>query len=308
MTQRDLSLVTVFFEAERDLLLLQAKSLARFMPEGLCSQIVVIDNGAKPASSRWRSHLLTAYGPHASLVSFRSRDEVVPTDAPGWVSQQLIKLAISRDIETAGYVVLDSKNHLVAPLVTTDIVNSDGRWRLKRNSYASHPLREFVTKTLTFVGLEPNLDDDTLPGTTTPFVFDTQATRELWTWLGAEGNRDPARTFVDNSLIEFVLYGSRLKALGTVDTLHDDQEIPCTNVWPKARNRDAVAPLLATATSRPFLSIHRSALARLSWGAMRDLVAFWCDQRLFKTRADAWVFLLRCRIRILSHVVLAKLK
>src|SRR4051812_31598551 len=94
-----LALVTVVFEAEYDLLALQARSLDAFLDEGTVERIIVIDNSRSGMSTSRRHSLLRAYGRHARLVDIvRNTEVAVVPPTIGWKSQQVLKLRIAETV------------------------------------------------------------------------------------------------------------------------------------------------------------------------------------------------------------------
>lgn len=309
MTDQPMTIVTVVFEAEREMLILQARSLARHWPSTSVARILVIDNSERGPSGRWTRRLLQAYGPHRDRVEIVAATAfLTDAEAPGWIRQQIAKLAISEQIETPAYLVLDAKNHLVRDASSDDLSGPDGRWHLRRINYSSHPLRAHVSRVLDFLDLGTSLIAEPLPGTTTPFVFVTAEVRELWAALAEHGTGSAARTFTDAGLIEFVLYGTRLMQQGKLEDLHDSEEIGCTTLWPRHRSTAQVSEVLKDGTRQPFLAVHRSALARMSVGGSRRLVDFWITQGLFTSRWSTWSFLLRARGQVILHALQNRLK
>lgn len=302
---RTTTLVTVFFEAERELLRLQARSLDRFWHTPAPDRILVIDNSKRQTSTRWRKQLLADYGQHGERVEFIHANDVVPPLDDGWIRQQLVKLAISAHIATDSYFVLDAKNHLIADFDASRLRGSDGRWHLRRVDYREHPLRDRVLRVIDFLHLDPKLLESPLPSTTTPFVFDRAEAAKLWFELNQ--NDDASGIFYEAQLIEFVLYGLWLLREGRLETTHDAQPIDCLALWPKHRSESAVRSVLSSTNYAAFLSVHRSSLARMTTGAGAVLTGFWADRGLFNSRAEAWVFWSRARGQILVHAARQRL-
>ncbi|NLC97564.1 MAG: hypothetical protein GX678_00585 [Actinomycetales bacterium] len=302
---RTTTLVTVFFEAERELLRLQARSLDRFWHTPAPDRILVIDNSKRKTSKRWRNQLLSDYGQYRDRVTFIDADDIVPPLGDGWVRQQLLKLAISEHISTDSYLDLDAKNHLIADFDASRLHGSDGRFHLRRIDYREHPLRERVLRVIDFLNLDPKLLDSPLPSTTTPFVFDRAEAANLWLELNQNG--DASRVFNEAQLIEFVLYGLWLLREERLETVHDTQPIDCLALWPKHRSEIAVQSILTSADSAAFLSVHRSSLARMTLRAGAVLAGFWTDRGLFNSRAAAWAFWSRARGQVLANAVRQRL-
>src|SRR6185437_12861425 len=132
--------VTVVFEDELDLMLLQARSIQIHGTRDVIEKILVIDNSRRGLPSTWQTRLFQEYGQFADRVQIiRSHDLASIPRAKGWITQQILKLAVSTRILTDRYVLLDCKNHLVHPLTRAYLEAEDGRPRTHLHSYSSHP-------------------------------------------------------------------------------------------------------------------------------------------------------------------------
>jgi len=76
-----LSVVTVVFEAEVPLLELQARSIARHVPDGVFDEILVIDNSRRGLPEHARRRIRDELGDHADRLAFASRADLGPTAA-----------------------------------------------------------------------------------------------------------------------------------------------------------------------------------------------------------------------------------
>src|SRR5688572_15923978 len=108
--------VTVCFCEELGLLKLQASSIDRFFDPRFINRVFVINNDPEPErfASQFYEEVLPLYGRKAdSVVLLDHRQFRLPAGlrADGWRSQQLLKLAAHRCVETDFYLVLDAKNH-----------------------------------------------------------------------------------------------------------------------------------------------------------------------------------------------------
>ncbi|QGQ20155.1 hypothetical protein GC089_14255 [Cellulomonas sp. JZ18] len=292
-----LTWVTPVFEAEVPLLHLQARSLARHVPAHDVADVVVLDNTARGLRQRDRAALLDAYGAHAARVRLLRPTDVCPVPrASGWRRQQALKLAVARSVATAHYVVLDAKNHLVAPPAATAFVTADGRARVRGYGYRDHPLRPAFTHVLTHLGLDPDAHVDRFAATVTPFVLDTAVVRALLHEVEQESGRPFAHAFVAADLTEFFLYaGWVARRDGTLARVMELTDEPSATVWPRAATADGVRATLATVASHdlPVLGVHRNAVPRLDPAARRALATFWAERDLVDSAADGVALLER---------------
>src|SRR5579885_2918268 len=172
--------VTVAHQADSCALRLQARSLQRYLPGDLGTEIVVVGNPQVGKPTHWRDELLSEYGDLWSRVHFIESKDIarIPSTVTGWVSQQILKLMVSQIVRSDRYVVLDAKNHLVFPL-TRDFLEVGHKVRSRLTSYANHPLKGFLEAAARYFGLDAKEKVRKFLPTITPFTFPTQLVRNL---------------------------------------------------------------------------------------------------------------------------------
>lgn len=297
---RQLTFVTVVFEPELALLRLQARSLARFLDEACVAAIIVLDNCAGGMSRRARRAVIAQFGPTlAPRVSIvRTAELGVHGGAEGWRSQQAAKLLIASRIRTPHYVIIDAKNHLIAPAGADTFVDEAGRARGGTHPYSAHPLRKDLERTLRYLGaddgqIERAIDD--FPPTATPFVIDTALARSMIDDIESTAGEPFGAAFERARLLEFFLYSgwSILRGHGVPVT---GEPIRSPIIWPgKATEQgaqDAIRDALETNAS--WFSVHRRVLFRAGAGTRRHIIEFWASRGLMST-AEAQRFVRRFR-------------
>lgn len=290
-----LTFVSVVFEAEYPLLTLQARSFSRFLPESLVAGLLVIDNSARGMPDGVRRELLASYGALASRVRILRPEDIDAVPASmGWRSQQVLKLAIADQVPTARYVVLDAKNHLVAPLGEDYLIAPDGRARLRAYSFEAHPLRRDLEQVLRYVGLDPAAHIGRFTATVTPFIFETDRVRAMIADVEHTSGRNFAHEFVREGLTEFFLYAAWIIAQGEdMAQVYDLHEDGSPTVWPRGASPEGVARTLGEAAEgrSPFLTVHRRAFPLFDDASRRLLARFWAERALFPSEEDANGFL-----------------
>ncbi|ACQ79260.1 hypothetical protein Bcav_0999 [Beutenbergia cavernae DSM 12333] len=299
--------VTPVFEAEVELLALQARSLARHASSASLAEVLVLDNTARGLTSPTRDRLHEAYGPHAPAVRIlRPREIAHIPGATGWRSQQVLKLAAAHLVRTPHYVTLDAKNHLVAPPDASFYVAPDGRARVPAYSFADHPLRPSLEHVLRYLELDPGRYVDHFTATTTPYVLETGLVRELMADLAERSGRTFAAEFLANDLTEYFLYaGWLIRRDGTVAAHVDASAAACPVVWPRTASSSGVADTVRRAREGdlPYFSVHRNAVPVLDGGAVAVLADYWAERGLVDDRADGEAVLARMRA---SHAAQAR--
>jgi len=306
-----LAIVTVVFEAEYDLLELQARSFDAFLDGETVERIIVIDNSSSGMPSRRRRSLLRSYGRHAGQVDIRRNSDIalVPSTI-GWKSQQVLKIRVADTVGTSAYVVLDAKNHLIRP-TGRDVFVSGDRPRANFYHYDTHPLRGTLETVLDYFVLDRPSHIARFTATATPFLLLSAACTALVADLEVREGTLFADLFVERGFTEFFLYSAWLESTGSVlDRLYDDSGIPNPVVWPKGRSRDGVAATLALAEQKQahVLSIHRTALARMDRDATTLIVDFWVRLGFFHSVGAARAFIRRYRARYVVSMGLRRLR
>ena len=295
MSDHRYSLVSVVFESEVALQWLQARSVENFVDVGLFDDILVIDNSARGLRRAQRESLLEAYGRHRSRVRIVASSDIVEVPSTvGWMSQQVLKLAVARLVSTDRYLMLDAKNHFIAPLRRDFLEGADGRTRTNVHSYESHSLHGHLERTLRYMGVDPGPYLSRFTVTATPFVFDTEQVRALIDYLDDRSEDTFAEEFVKQGLTEFFLYSAWLLAQGiSLDDFFELEQTPCPTVWPGTASVETLRDALhrADADGSPLFSVHRKALARFDDDAVGLLVDFWVARGLFDDSGQAHRFL-----------------
>lgn len=287
-----LSFVTVVFEPEVPLLRLQGRSLARFLDPACVAEIVVLDNCAGGMSRRARRGVLASFGALAPRVTvLRTARLGVDGGSEGWRSQQAAKLLVARRIRTAHYVVLDAKNHLISAATAADFVGGSGVARGGTHSYADHPLRADLERTLGHLGADDEtvarLVDD-FPRTVTPFVIDTALARRMMDDVEREAGEPFGAAFERARLLEFFLYSGWALLRGPGLPV-DGVPIHAPILWPARATDEGAADAIrdAVETDAAWFAVHRRALARADAPTRRRIARFWSERGLMTPRESS---------------------
>lgn len=290
-----LGFVSVVFEPEIPLQVLQARSFARHLDPAALSTIVVVDNTVAGMSRSAARRLREAYGhlqSHVDIVRMKALADM--PGRHGWVRQQVAKLLASARFSTPYYVALDAKNHLIRRTGLADFLTADGLARSGRHSYREHPLRDRLAGTLAYLDASPALIErslDRFATTTTPFVFSTSLVTEiLSSWPRQSAF---AEEFQREGLLEFFLYSGWIEVRGGgYESIYRDEPIQCPTIWPKRADSSGARATIATAENidAPFFAVHRRSLARADSVTRAELAEFWVRRGLFASVHDAEAF------------------
>jgi Family of unknown function (DUF6492) len=307
-----LSAVTVVFEAEVPLLELQARSIARHVPDGVFDEYLVIDNTRRGLSPRARRRIRAELGCHGSRLAFTSRSafRTVPGTS-GWRSQQSLKLMAARQLTADHYVVLDAKNHFIEPTTRADFFDSvTGLPNGGIHSFERHPLRPQLEHVAAMLGLDPASAVEWFTATAPPVVLDRRVVNEVVIDIGGGAPDEFPCEFERAGFTEFFLYSAWQIARGaTPEGLVSGRSLVSPTIWVGASTPNDVRTVLerAVRSHTTTLAVHRRALLRLRPESVRDLAAFWTRHGLFRSSADAKRFIRRFRIVYLRSMLVRQL-
>jgi len=295
---RKYTIVTVVFEDDVELLNLQAKSLDIYADASLIEEIIVIDN-FNHTPKNWSKKLFEYYGRLASKVRIiQSWDIIENYNYSGWYYQQVLKLAISKFVNTDRYVVLDAKNHLIKPLTREFLETSNGKTKINGYGYKNHSsstIKSRLFTTCKFIGIDHEKAQEKFVRTSTPFTMITSVSKNIVENVGGIESNGFIKAFMDNELTEFFLYAATLVHCGVFDELYDWEQLNTPSFWNWVTEDIEIVKKIIEETkdekSGPFISIHRGAIVNFT-PAMRSLIAqLWVERSLFSNIEDGIEFL-----------------
>lgn len=298
MTSEGLTAVTIFYDLDVEYMELQARSVALYVEPGLFSKIILIDNTPGGGSGSHAARLKQAFGRHAALVEVYDAAEVYAIPPmEGWMAQQVLKLSISRLVETPQYVLFDAKNHWLRPISRDVFYAESGLPYLDSENYVGHPLREFLLRALGYFGLQDPRYQETFYQTITPFVMDKDVVQDLIAHMEAKSGRSFAEVMRDGWLTEFFTYEAFICwRHGSIEARYAVRPLPATAVsdvvWPESNDEGTIERILRDLEARqhPMFSFHRRAGKGLSGRSRRLLADFWIRHGLLADRSAAWRF------------------
>lgn len=294
-----LTFVTVVYEVEQPLLRLQARSMAKYLDPGLAAGLIVIDNSKPRIRASERKALLSEYGDLAERVEI-----ITPADlgrlphTDDYRGQQVLKLIVARMIDAPRYVVLDAKNHLVAPMSASWLTAADGRIRVNVHGYETHPHRRGLEAVIEYYRLKPELIHR-FTNTITPFTMDTAEVLSLMADTESRLGVDFAHGFLANEMTEFQMYTGWILSRGTALEQHFElRQVTWPIVWSHIADPEGVRQTIALAgETTPLFSVHRAALSEIGPDAATLLASFWVSRGLFPSEPAALTFIARFQRR-----------
>lgn len=301
------TLVTVVFEKEYDLLLVQARSLRIFCPADIFKEIIILDNSKRyPLSQNKKNQLIFEYGHLAHKVRFIRHSDVAEVDnrtVKGWVTQQILKLKIALLVETEKYLVLDAKTHLVNMLSLSFLESSCGRANISLRGYVDHPLRPSLESVLTYFNLDSKYIEN-FTETVTPYVFYKDVVCNLISYIENVEKKSLEKIFSERDFTEFFLYYAYIIAVEkSPDKLYECHQLFCPMVWKKTCDVVGCKAAITDATTKqlPFFSLHRSAVEYMDADSRLLIAKFWKALGLFSSEKNADRFLINYKLKLKSY-------
>ena len=191
-----IDICTVVFDAELDVLKLQARSIELYCQDIGLKNIFVMVNDSSQVDPAW-------YG------SFADRVRVVPRSAfdcawsdNGWISQQVLKLLGSAMSNNAWCMIVDAKTLFVRP-VNLDQMIVDGR--AATGSLSIYPVFD-TSRNITNKLFDVDLPEQLGPGGV-PFFVEPSLTREMIREVEHRTGQDFTDYFQQQGMLtEFILY------------------------------------------------------------------------------------------------------
>jgi hypothetical protein len=188
----------------------------------------------------------------------RSWPRCRPRPAAGW-TQQVLKIKVAEVIPSELYVLLDAKNHLISELGRDFLETAAGLPRINGHSFIEHQsMRDFLERTLAYLGVDPVPHLNWFPRTHTPFTMLTSEARDLVRYLEDREGKPFASVVLERELTEFFLYSGFLVSKGILKSAYDFTQPQCAQLWGETVNEAGCAEEIRKA-ERTGCPVHGSA-------------------------------------------------
>jgi len=317
--QGGIAFVTVTFRDELELLRLQARSLAAFLPEALVAEILVIVNDRDEAGVGAAVEAMRPdYGPHAGKLRVVGATDLFRWDAGpggaasflrrmqalhprlafrspglawrghgGWKIQQACKLLAFRAVRAEWVVLLDSKIHFLTPVDRSEFFAADGKPRIICKDRADAN-QAWLDSSFRRMGLDRSAAGVRVVNGIMPFVVRTQLLREVSETV--EADVGPLQVFfavhrkdeTEVMLINAYCCARHGGLEAEFDTARPLPPVIMRNT-PPAVVEESIRRVEAGEST---LALHRAAVARLSEDQRARLAALWQRTGLVRTEAE----------------------
>ncbi|WP_037307633.1 DUF6492 family protein [Ruegeria halocynthiae] len=307
-----ISLVTIAFSGDLDLLRYQAQSLARMAHPDAVTDINLIINDVNEDHIRRRlEDIRPAYGPHAPKVRIFGGDELLlgmdrkrrrsltewlyvenryrlPFVASGgwrggngYRMQQALKLASARITKTDRVLILDGKNIFLRDLDPAEFFDDEDRGLSTQHAPTAEFHQKWLNESLKVMGVNKTADDIAF---TTGFATPNPINRQLMLRVldeVAESHGSVQALFASKlRATEFMLlFASCIRNEGSIDRFYGEFTGEHLGIW-KEYPSEMIDKVIAEAEAAPSptFGVHRKALKHLNEDQRSHLIA------LFETR------------------------
>lgn len=290
-----LGVLCIFCQRDLEFLLIQARSLARFADRAAFSSVYLIwnEDSELPAARAGELHkILAAF--QVRLLNARDFGIRSPiTD--GWTTQQALKVQAACVVAESHYMVLDAKNHFIAPTTTADFLNAAGQSLQTVSQLRGASARSFAF-CLNYFGLDAAAHALVAALNVTPFIFETARARELVSFV--EEKEDCAldeflQSFSGHAdrVTEFMLYQAFvILRNGSLDVLATGTQTNSDTLWSYEVEHRQTAEWIERVEAKPsnrVAGVHWLACMKMTEADRQLIAGFWQRHGLVKTQAEA---------------------
>jgi hypothetical protein len=294
---QDVDLVTITFEGDIRLTVLQILSVDRLLDHSSIGRYIVVLNGQNNAQLEafLKTNTVSHIAPGlAAKIDYVEAPTLLPGHDPlGWRGQQLLKLVVANHLAARYYLVLDAKNHFVHRTLVRDFFTETAIKTFRRaanKNYYPHIKNSFGA-----FDAEDRAGDfaDSAMPTITPYLMDAGLVRGMMSELES---RYAGRAFEDlfeeelSGTTEFFLYCAYLDVTGQEGLYEHSAQMGATlfTKWP--REHKDVLRLVNSARSNKvaMFGLHRRRLPQLNDEQRDSIVKLWNTELLAASENPAW--------------------
>ncbi len=301
-TVQKIDILTVTFAGELESLKLQVRSVERFFDRDLINRYYIIWNDLSQIAQLVDAVREVSTWLFERVLFLKGSDLCnVETLAKGWLIQQVLKLKGLAIAESKIVLVLDTKNHLIAPFGLTDIYSERGLPLVSVVNYGNKPaFKALLDGGLDYFDVETSdqIIAEGLP-TTTPYLMYSEIARGLISYIEKREEQEFERSFLIGNLkyksTEFLLYYSYLLSKhGGISELYDTQPANSITFF-KSSPKDAAGIKMAIGRLQhprvKFLAIHRVRMPRLSDEERCAFIDLWVSRNIFESQEQCIAYI-----------------
>lgn len=293
----DVDLVTVTFEDDARLAVLQVLSVDRLLDHENIGRYVIILNGQDNTAVETflRANVESRISPElASKIEYVPASDLLPDNDPqGWRGQQILKLVVATYLGAPYYLVLDAKNHFIHRTSVGDFFTETAIKTFRRP--APKVQRALIKESFGLFGAADRAAElfETAMPTITPYLMDTNVVREMMSALESTYSGKPFGNLFEDELsmaTEFFLYWAYLLSTDQAG-LYEHGDKMAVTVFTKYPRRSSDFLLLldsARADRVAMFGLHRRRIPQLSDAQRSLIVGLWEAELLAADEDAAW--------------------
>ena len=258
----------------------------------LCTKIIVVDNSVDTPLDR--AVLMPLCGDLPVRIIDATTLAPRPNNSNGWFTQQVYKLLVARDVSTKNYLVLDAKNHLIAPLTQPMLQAPDGRLRIEQHNFVNHPLKPHLLRACDYFGVDHHVIHAFVP-LGTPFGMPTDLVRDLV--IHVERNDQPLmQSFLAARVTDFSFFGTYVLHLGHQFEDHYQWCLPIGDVLWFGHDNARMQQTISQASQGCCFGVHRWTFHNMDATTQHMVASLWYERNLFASYDDGRRFIRDCAV------------
>ena len=291
-----ITIVTIVFKKELPLLMLQAKSIKMFANVNLKSVIIVINDffskqEAKELGKSYNQIFEGKVKVEIILGAELIRENYL-FDISGWKAQQILKLKVHQKIETAYYLSLDAKNHLIRELQTKDLFSRRKPIAYIKENSAPYWIQQInSSKKVLDISNDENLDYFIPPAT--PYILITEEVKNLSIFLASK-NTSTDIAISERGATEYLLYYlylgryNRAKTMYCFKKVGDKNAVTFFNKAPRSNQGMTKSLQSLHSHNTKWLAVHRNRFVLdYEVDIKKNIIEIWVSSGLFESAKSA---------------------
>lgn len=269
--------VTIAYELDFRMLVLQAISLYRKFEHSQIYEYIIINNGKETNTEVLKKYFKNILPiAFVSKIRFLSYKEILSEEeyrnSQGQRTQQILKLRISKFINTKSYILLDAKNFFVRKANLDLFLHNEKYYTFFSNKVSEYWI-PYIQNSLSIFAIDNSifdLDKDKKMPTITPYVMDTESAKDLVIFLEKQYSRNIAKVFekYHGKVTEFFIYFAYLIKTNKIDLLYKDSKQICITFFAQYPSEYGIVDKYIKEISENeeiyLIGLHKNRLAQLS--------------------------------------------
>lgn len=299
MSSNKITLVTVCYRTELRMLIMQARSIAKYVDPLICHSVLVISNDASFTYFRsfFMRFILAEYGSMSVHVRLIDGMKLLKKSRKkkGWVRQQILKLIASKITETDHLLILDTKNHFIRQLHREHIFTKTGQMRINRYAIWEKFRWKFINSCRFFDVIPEEKDFAHALPLSTPYIMDRSAVNQMIKIIEEKSGLLFEVFFITNGpFTEFYLYYSfLLSQKGLVDELYSLHSGMNITFWDPITETEQSFQKKQQETRMDHicsLGIHKRYLNNMTKNTKDQIASLWLEADLIQNEHEADYF------------------